>query len=138
MRLAVIILSVLFSFAFAQNSVVSLEACDTEQVISQNVLDNKAELEFTSSKSIAKCFYSINTQMKAEGWKIALNTNNVFSNNLFRIIYSQNGVKQMLIVRKTDNVYKVLLNGSKTMSASLQQPSGNQLIATRSRNTSVQ
>ncbi len=114
MRLAVIVFSLLFSFAFAENkavSAVSLESCDSDQIISQSVDAKKAELEFTSNKSIAKCFFSLNAQMNANGWERARNTNNIYQGNLYRIIYAQeDGAKQMLIVRKVDNVYKVILD----------------------------
>ncbi len=110
MRLAIVVSLLLFGSAFAQNTQFSSKVCADGQMISQRARAVKQELKFTSSsRSIAKCFYSINSQMKASGWKMIRSDNNLYQNNLYRITYKQGDEQQTLILLKYKGSYKVIV-----------------------------
>jgi len=99
-----------FGVTFAQEGQLTLQACGDAQVVSQSSDQGKVEVEFTSASSIAKCFNDLNSQLNDAGWERVKGDNNIYKSDFYRIVYTQNGVNAMLLVRQTDNLYKVILD----------------------------
>lgn len=95
---------------FAQDNQVSLTACGEAQVIAQSSDAEKVELEFTSNESMAKCFNDFNSQLSDAGWQRIKGDNNIYKNDFYRIVYENNGVKAMLVLRQTETTYKAVFD----------------------------
>lgn len=99
-----------FGVTFAQEGQVALQACGEAQVLSESSEADKVEIEFTSATSLAKCFNDLNGQLNDAGWERVKGDNNIYKSDFYRIVYTQNGAEAMLVVRQSDNVYKVILD----------------------------
>ncbi len=105
-----LLLGLFFGVSFAQQNQVSIQACGDGQIIAQSSEEGKTELEFTSSESIAKCFNDLDDQMSDAGWERLKGDNNIYKSDFYRIAYSNNGQKAMLVLRQAESSYKVILD----------------------------
>lgn len=114
--LLTVLVCVFFSVSFGQEAVTedeqfSLEPCGEAQILTQSAEDDKLELEFNSDEKMAKCFSDLDDQMNEAGWERVKGDNNIYKSDFYRIEYTNEAAEEvMLVVRKSDNAFKVILD----------------------------